>query len=218
MMSSKQVLQSSKVFTNVGLLAIAVWCLAGSGFALNCKICHATGDYEQCLKSTSAPCTVSLVNTTHLFLSSANPSLRNATFKGGVPQYQCFQVNYTIGPIWQYQMGCTFGTTKICEGWREASRCQTTTSNVMGIPTRARIPHIADYAPNAPPLIIHPHTHNTVIQHRPAGQPVVPIQPAVVVVTRNYKPSSGVASSLATECLLLSVVVAWMGRKVLGGH
>uniref|UniRef100_A0A182N652 Uncharacterized protein n=1 Tax=Anopheles dirus TaxID=7168 RepID=A0A182N652_9DIPT len=182
-MFSKQVLQSS-VSTNVGLLIVAV-CLVGSGFALNCKICHSTGDYELCLRSSSAPCTVSLVNATHLLLASANPTLRNVTLKG-TPQYQCFQVNYTVGPMWQYQMGCTYATTKICEGWREASKCQTTTSNVMGVPTRAKIPHLADYAPHAPPLIIHPHN---VVQK--AGQPVVAVQPAVVVVTRDYKSAAG---------------------------
>ncbi|XP_035892919.1 uncharacterized protein LOC118503587 [Anopheles stephensi] len=204
-MLSKQVHPSS-VSSDAGrffaLLLVAV-CLVGSAFALNCKICHSTGDYEACLRSSSAPCTVSLVNTTHLFLASANPTLRNVTFVG-VPQFQCFQVNYTVGVMWHYQMGCTYATTKICEGWRAASKCLTTTSNVMGVPGRVRPPHIADYNPHGPPVMIHPVHQGHPVQH-PAA------------TGRNTK-SASASNAMAVECLVLAMVVGWAIRKMLGHY
>ncbi|XP_050071725.1 uncharacterized protein LOC126559597 [Anopheles maculipalpis] len=184
----------------IALLFVAV-CLVGSAFALNCKICHSTGDFEACLRSSSAPCTVSLVNTTHLFLASANPTLRNATFVG-VPQFQCFQVNYTVGVMWHYQMGCTYATTKICEGWRAASKCLTTASNVMGVPGRVKPPHIADYNPHGPPFILHP-----VQQSHPVQYPAA--------TGRNSK-SGSERNVMLVQCLVLTMVMGWVTRKVLG--
>uniref|UniRef100_A0A182W050 Uncharacterized protein n=1 Tax=Anopheles minimus TaxID=112268 RepID=A0A182W050_9DIPT len=198
-MSSKQVLHSPVSVLDTGrliaLLLVAV-CFVGSALTLNCKICQSTGDYEACLRSPSTPCTVPLVNTTHLFLASANPTLRNVTYRG-VPQYQCFQVNYTVGPMWHYQMGCTYLTTKICEGWRAASKCLTTTSNVMGVPGRVRVPHIADYNPHGPPVMIHP------------------VQTSVTGMKRSSKSNSG-RNDAIVEYLLLTMVVGWTIRKVLG--
>uniref|UniRef100_A0A182RNS7 Uncharacterized protein n=1 Tax=Anopheles funestus TaxID=62324 RepID=A0A182RNS7_ANOFN len=205
-MSSKQVLQRS-VSSDAGRLIVSllvVVCLVGSAMSLNCKICQSTGDFEACLRSSSVPCTVPLVNTTHLFLASANPTLQNITYQG-VPQYQCFQVNYTVGPIWHYQMGCTYLTTKICEGWRAASKCLTTTSNVMGVPGRVRVPHIADYSPNAPPIMIHPHSNGAVQQG----------QPAVTGMNRSYKSAAGRNVALM-ESLVLTMVLYWATKKVLG--
>uniref|UniRef100_A0A182JV43 Uncharacterized protein n=1 Tax=Anopheles christyi TaxID=43041 RepID=A0A182JV43_9DIPT len=205
-MSTKQVLHR----VSVPVLLVLTACLVGSGLAsLNCKICHSTGNYEECLRSTSVACTASLVNTTHLFLATSNPSLRNATYVGPVPQFQCFQVNYTVGVMWHYQMGCTYATTKICEGWRTASKCLTTTSNVMGVPGRVRVPHIADYNPHGPPIQIHPKTNNMVQQQggHPVGGAAVPVQ-------RNTKSTASGRSTM--ECLLLSVVLIWVARVVLG--
>uniref|UniRef100_A0A182LU42 Uncharacterized protein n=1 Tax=Anopheles culicifacies TaxID=139723 RepID=A0A182LU42_9DIPT len=208
-MSSKQVLScavSSDTGRLIALLLIAV-CFVGSALALNCKICQSTGDYEACLRSSSAMCTVPLVNTTHLFLATANPTLRNSTYHG-VPQFQCFQVNYTVGPMWHYQMGCTYITTKICEGWRAASKCLTTTSNVMGVPGRVQVPRIADYNPHGPPVMIHPHSNNGIQQGHP-------VQPVVTGMNRSFKSDSG-RNGMLVECLMLTMVVGWTIRKVLG--
>uniref|UniRef100_A0A182PKM0 Uncharacterized protein n=1 Tax=Anopheles epiroticus TaxID=199890 RepID=A0A182PKM0_9DIPT len=241
-MSSQQVLPANRVSFGGGrliaLLLFTASCLVGSGryrtlvvavpsetllippafrppaglASLNCKICHSTGNYEECLRSSSAPCTVSLVNATHLFLATANPSLRNVTYAGAVPQFQCFQVNYTVGVMWHYQMGCTYATTKICEGWRAASKCATTTSNVMGVPGRVRVPHIADYNPNAPPLMIHPLSGHAVQQgHVPIGAPAVP-------VPRSTQSAAGRGAAVLLECLLLSAMVGWAARTLLGGQ
>uniref|UniRef100_A0A182SC01 Uncharacterized protein n=1 Tax=Anopheles maculatus TaxID=74869 RepID=A0A182SC01_9DIPT len=96
--------------------------------------------------------------------------------------------------MWHYQMGCTYATTKICEGWREASKCLTTTSNVMGVPGRVRPPHIADYNPHGPPVMIHP------VQH--------PVQnPAVT--GRNSKSASDRNFALV-QYLLLTMVIGWL--------
>ncbi|XP_053668590.1 uncharacterized protein LOC128718994 [Anopheles marshallii] len=202
MSSKQQVVQRSVSSGDAGRLTVSLLvavCLVGSALALNCKICQSTGDYEACLRSPSAPCTVPLVNTTHLFLTSANPTLRNVTYQG-VPMFQCFQVNYTVGPMWHYQMGCTYINTKICEGWRAASKCLTTTSNVMGVPGRVKVPHIADYNPHGPPVL--PHTNGVV-------------QPSVTGMKRSSKSASG-RSAVLVECLMLTMVVGWAIRKVLG--
>ncbi|XP_040160218.1 uncharacterized protein LOC120898437 [Anopheles arabiensis] len=165
---------------------------------LNCKICHSTGNYEECLRSPSAPCTASLVNTSHLFLSSSNPTLRNVSYSGPVPEFQCFQVNYTVGVMWHYQMGCTYATTKICEGWKTASKCRTTLSNVMGVPGRVKVPLRADYNPNGPPIQIHPRLNGAAA--------AVPVQ----------RSSKSVASGRsAIECLFLSLVFGWVATTLL---
>ncbi|KFB35535.1 AGAP013105-PA-like protein [Anopheles sinensis] len=215
-MSYKQAL---KVLPSVGVghiftLLVAV-CFVGSGLALHCRVCHSAGNFQTCLASPSIPCSVSMVNTTHLFLSGANPTLRNVTYPPGPPQYQCFQVNYTVASgAWNYEMGCTFATTKICEGWRTAAKCLTVSTNMGGVPTRRKAPvHPvrADYNPQGVPVVIIPHvmTANT-----PA--PVAP--PHVVVLTRDHKSGAGsvlLSGSPVLHTLLSTIVGVWVGRKLL---
>uniref|UniRef100_A0A182JDK3 Uncharacterized protein n=1 Tax=Anopheles atroparvus TaxID=41427 RepID=A0A182JDK3_ANOAO len=204
-----------KVLPPVGMgriltLLVAV-CLVGSGLALNCRVCHSAGDYRECLRSAAAPCSVSMVNTTHLFLAASNPTLRNATWKAGQPpQYQCFQVNYTsVAGVWSYEMGCTFTTTKICEGWRTASKCRTDTFNMIGVPTRRPAPIRADYNPQGVPLVILPHNTSYVVHEIKPVQPVPP--PAVIVVHRNYKSAAG---SVEFSTLLLLIIGVSIVRRL----
>ncbi|XP_052888472.1 uncharacterized protein LOC128296972 [Anopheles moucheti] len=193
-MSSKQQVLQRSVSSDAGRLIVSLLvavCLVGSALALNCKICQSTGDYEACLRSPSAPCTVPLVNTTHLYLTTANPTLRNVTYQG-VPMFQCFQVNYTVGLMWHYQMGCTYTNTKICEGWRAASKCLTTTSNVMGVPGRVPVPHTAVYNPHGPP------------------------NGAVTGMKRSSNSAAASRNAVLVDCIMLTMVVGWAIRKVLG--
>uniref|UniRef100_A0A182FZ23 Uncharacterized protein n=1 Tax=Anopheles albimanus TaxID=7167 RepID=A0A182FZ23_ANOAL len=170
-MFNKQHQPSPNAALPIALLLIL--CLAGSALALQCKVCQSTGDYRKCVQSAPIECTESLVNTTHLYLTSNNPSLRYSTYSGAPPvQFQCFQVNYTFGGLWSYHMGCTFTTTKICEGWHVPNKCRTQS---------APVPKIADYNPHGSPAVLFPHRTETHVVHHHA------VPPSVVVVTRNSK-------------------------------
>uniref|UniRef100_A0A1Y9G856 Uncharacterized protein n=1 Tax=Anopheles albimanus TaxID=7167 RepID=A0A1Y9G856_ANOAL len=61
---------------------------------------------------------------THLLLLQHNPTLRKDPPVGTVGSgYQCFQVNYTVQDVWNYQMGCTYADNRICKGWKLNTQC-----------------------------------------------------------------------------------------------
>uniref|UniRef100_A0A182IPV2 Uncharacterized protein n=1 Tax=Anopheles atroparvus TaxID=41427 RepID=A0A182IPV2_ANOAO len=178
--------------TRILTLLVAV-CLFGSGIALNCQVCHSTGNYQECLRNATATCTVSMVNTTHLFLAPSNPTLRNVTLPKGKPQFQCFQVNYTgaAGKAWNYEMGCTFASTKICEGWRKAIKCHTGTAKLPSVTVRT-VPVRPTPVPPATSqglqvVIVPGNTYG--VQQATPPPPVA--RPAVIVVHGKYKSSAG---------------------------
>ncbi|XP_049530061.1 uncharacterized protein LOC125948241 [Anopheles darlingi] len=179
---------------------LLILCLAGSALALECKVCQSTGDYRKCVQSAPILCSESLVNTTHLYLTSSNPSLRYSTYSGVPPvQFQCFQVNYTFGGLWSYHMGCTYTTTKICEGWHVPNKCRTQS---------APVPRIADYNPHGSPDVLFPHKTETHIVHHHG------VAPSVVVVTRNGK-SNASSHGLHFGSLAAVVLVSWILRTMI---
>ncbi|KFB35536.1 AGAP013105-PA-like protein [Anopheles sinensis] len=91
-------------------------------YGLTCNFCQSSNNYTSCLKSYPVECTEAVVNVTNLLLAPHNPSLKAGVSPG--PEMQCFQVNFTANGVTNYQMGCTFARSHICEGWTVPSQCR----------------------------------------------------------------------------------------------
>uniref|UniRef100_A0A182NWJ5 Uncharacterized protein n=1 Tax=Anopheles dirus TaxID=7168 RepID=A0A182NWJ5_9DIPT len=99
--------------------------------ALSCKFCQSVNSYSNCIDSAGqVECSDTVVNMTHLLLVPHNPSLAKVVPTDG--QYQCFQVNFTSNGVWNYQMGCTFAGSKLCDGWKVLSQCTIPPRNGAG--------------------------------------------------------------------------------------
>uniref|UniRef100_A0A182Q7M6 Secreted protein n=1 Tax=Anopheles farauti TaxID=69004 RepID=A0A182Q7M6_9DIPT len=115
----------TKYVTRIYVLLLAASTLALGGHAFSCRFCQSVNNFNSCVDSAGqVECSDGVVNMTHLQLLPHNPSLARAAPTPG--QYQCFQANFTSNGVWNYQMGCTFAGSKLCDGWKVLSQCRLT--------------------------------------------------------------------------------------------
>uniref|UniRef100_A0AAG5CTB3 Uncharacterized protein n=1 Tax=Anopheles atroparvus TaxID=41427 RepID=A0AAG5CTB3_ANOAO len=129
------------------LLSLVLALSCGGAYGLSCNFCQPESNYSSCLQHGGpVECTEALVNVTHLLLVQHVPALRSVS---PMPEFQCFQANYTVNGVTNYQMGCTYAESHICEGWAVLSQCKITNGTTTKMPQSYGTPTKPSVGPNS---------------------------------------------------------------------